>query len=88
MIIPPESGRVSSYGTASSSIGGSVVEFSPATREARVRFPANAETVLTLSHTSGNHSAVKDNLTANLYNRIHQQLIINSLLNRERRYKN
>lgn len=24
------------------SIGGSVVEFSPATREARVRFPANA----------------------------------------------
>ena len=27
------------------SIGGSVVEFSPATREARVRFPANAEWV-------------------------------------------
>ena len=25
------------------SIGGSVVEFSPATREARVRFPANAK---------------------------------------------
>ena len=25
-------------------IGGSVVEFSPATREARVRFPANAAT--------------------------------------------
>ena len=26
-------------------IGGSVVEFSPATREARVRFPANASTI-------------------------------------------
>ena len=28
------------------SIGGSVVEFSPATREARVRFPANAAVYL------------------------------------------
>ena len=34
-----ESVATVSYG---SSIGGSVVEFSPATREARVRFPANA----------------------------------------------
>ena len=30
------------------SIGGSVVEFSPATREARVRFPANASSILFL----------------------------------------
>ena len=30
------------------SVGGSVVEFSPATREARVRFPANASSILFL----------------------------------------
>ena len=30
-------------GSSTRSIGGSVVEFSPATREARVRFPANAQ---------------------------------------------
>ena len=33
-------------GESSPGIGGSVVEFSPATREARVRFPANAATPL------------------------------------------
>ena len=34
--------EVFSYKSAQTSTGGSVVEFSPATREARVRFPASA----------------------------------------------
>ncbi len=36
------------------SIGGSVVEFSPATREARVRFPANAAVFLLSVHSRQN----------------------------------
>ena len=31
-------------------IGGSVVEFSPATREARVRFPADAKSFYAIQH--------------------------------------
>ena len=40
--------RVTARFPSPSCIGGSVVEFSPATREARVRFPANALTVFNI----------------------------------------
>ena len=44
------------------SIGGSVVEFSPATREARVRFPANALVSFGRAR-DWLHSLKKDNVT-------------------------
>ena len=48
------------------SIGGSVVECSPATWEARVRFPDNATFILQLSNTMGSHFDYHDNVVVSV----------------------